>query len=109
MFLRIVLESFENLLEALEKRNNLLNKYGIILYNDNGLTENLKEFAYILIQASLFSDEGITKKELGEALDISASTVDKRLAKLKNILIEDKSGRATKYLIDLNKLHESDS
>lgn len=109
MFLRIVLESFENLSEALEKRSNLLNKYGIILYNDNGLTEDLKEFAYILIQASLFSDEGITKKELGEALDISASTVDKRLAKLKNILIEDKSGRATKYLIDLNKLHESDS
>lgn len=107
MFLNIVLESFENLSDALEKRYNLLNKYGNILYNTD-VSEDLKEFAYVLLQASLFSDEGITKKELEAELNISASTVDKRLKKLKSILIKDKSGRAARYLIDLNKLADMD-
>lgn len=106
MFLNIILEAFENLLDALEKRKDLLTKYLDIINNDEQLSEELRNFAFILIQVSLFSDEGISKKELGEELEISPSTVDKRLAKLRNagLLIEDKSGRATKYLINLNRL-----
>lgn len=106
MFLNIILESFENLYSALEKRNSLLNKYLDIIKHDEKMSEEVKAFVFILVQASLFSDEGITKKELGSGLDISPSTVDKRLNKLRdmNILIEDKSGRAAKYLVDLNKL-----
>lgn len=106
MFLNIVLESFENLYDALEKRKNLLEKYAIAINEDDKMSKETKEFAFVLIQASLFSDEGITKRELCTELDISPSTVDKRLSKIRNMnmLIEDKSGRATKYLIDLNKL-----
>ncbi len=106
MFLNIILEAFENLYEALEKRKSLLDKYLDIIEKDNTMTEEIVEFAFILIQASLFSDDGITKKELGAELNISPSTVDKRLAKLRNMnmLIEDKSGRAVKYLMDLNRL-----
>ncbi len=106
MFLHIVLESFENLYDALEKRKNLLGKYlGVIEQNDK-MSEELQDFVFVLVQVSLFSDEGITKKELSEALNISLSTVDKRLDKIRkmNMLLEDKSGRATKYLIDLNVL-----
>ena len=104
MFLNIVLESFENLYEALEKRKNLLVKYSEIIEN-NDMEEELKKFTYVLTQASLFSNEGITKKQLGMELNISPSTVDKRLAKLrqKGLLLEE-SGKPAKYTIDLNKM-----
>jgi len=106
MFLNVILESFENLYDALEKRSNQLSKYNDILDNATNMSEELKAFAFVLIQAALFSDEGLTKKQLESELDISPSTIDKRLAKLRamDILLEDKSSRAIKYLIDLNKL-----
>ena len=106
MFLHIILESFENLYDALEKRNNQLSKYSDIFDSKTEMSDELREFAFILIQAALFSDEGITKKQLGIELGISPSTVDKRLAKLRtmNILLEEKSGRAVKYSINLNEL-----
>ena len=84
MFLNIILESFENLYEALEKRKNLLSKYSEIIENSD-MNEELKIFTYVLTQASLFSNEGITKRQLGIELDISPSTVDKRLSKLRQM------------------------
>ncbi len=104
MFLEIILEAFENLHEALEKRKGLLNRYCSALCEDREMPEEIKEFAFLLVQTSLFADEGITKKELGEELGISPSTVDKRLAKVRemNILLEDRSGRAVRYTVDLN-------
>lgn len=106
MFLNIILESFENLYDALEKRNNQLSKFSNILESNASLSDELREFAFVLVQAALFSNEGITKKQLGVELEISPSTVDKRLAKLRtmNLLLEEKSGRAVRYLIDLNRL-----
>ena len=106
MFLNVILESFENLYDALEKRSNQLSKYNAILVNATNMSEDLKAFAFVLIQAALFSDEGFTKKQLEIELDISPSTIDKRLAKLRamDMLLEDRSGRSVKYLIDLNKL-----
>lgn len=105
MFLNIILESFENLCEALEKRQNLLSKCSEILENNSEMTEDLFSFANILTQAALFSNEGITKKQLAFELEISLSTVDKRLAKLRKMgmLIEEKC-KPAKYLINLNKL-----
>lgn len=104
MFLNIILESFENLYEALEKRKNLLSKYSEIIENSD-MNEELKIFTYVLTQASLFSNEGITKRQLGIELDISPSTVDKRLSKLRQreMLLEE-NGKPAKYMIDLNKL-----
>ena len=104
MFLNIILESFENLYEALEKRKNLLSKYSEIIEN-NDMQEELKKFTYVLTQATLFSNEGITKKQLGLELNISPSTVDKRLAKLRQggMLLEE-SGKPARYMIDLNEL-----
>lgn len=105
MFLNIILESFENLYEALQKRQNLLSKCSDILASNNEMTEDLFSFAYILTQTALFSNEGITKKQLAFELQISLSTVDKRLAKLRkmDMLLEEKC-KPAKYLINLNKL-----
>lgn len=104
MFLNIILESFENLYEALEKRKNLLSKYSEIIENSD-MNEELKIFTYILTQASLFSNEGITKRQLGIELDISPSTVDKRLSKLRQMeMLLEENGKPARYMIDLNKL-----
>lgn len=105
MFLNIILESFQNLYEALEKRSNLLLTFSDTINGNSYISEDLKAFALILTQTSLFSSEGITKKQLEAELEISESTVNKRLAKLREagLLIEEKC-KPAKYLIDLNKL-----
>ncbi len=105
MFLGIILESFENLYDALEKRKNLLDKYSNSIESNDEMSAELKTFAFVLTQAALFSNEGVTKKKLVSELEISPSTVDKRLAKLRamGMLIEE-SGKPAKYLMDLNKL-----
>ena len=105
MFLNIILESFQNLYDALEKRNNLLLKFSDVIDSSLEMSDDLKAFANILIQVSLFSNEGITKKQLGLELDISESTVNKRLANLRKtgLLLEEKC-KPAKYMMDLNKL-----
>ena len=105
MFLSIILESFQNLYDALEKRSNLLLKFSKNIDCNFEMSEDLKKFSNILTQVSLFSNEGITKKQLRLALEISESTVDKRLAKLREmgLLIEEKC-KPAKYLMDLKKL-----
>lgn len=105
MFLNIILESFQNLYDALEKRINHLLKFSNVIDSNSQMSDELKAFANILIQVSLFSNEGITKKQLGLQLDISESTVNKRLAKLREmgLLLEEKC-KPAKYMMDLNKL-----
>ena len=105
MFLNIILESFQNLYDALEKRINYLLKFSNVIDSNSKMSDDLKAFANILIQVSLFSNEGITKKQLGLELDISESTVNKRLAKLREmgLLLEEKC-KPAKYMMDLNKL-----
>ena len=105
MFLNIILESFQNLYDALEKRINHLLKFSNVIESNSKMSDELKAFANILIQVSLFSNEGITKKQLGLELDISESTVNKRLTKLREmgLLLEEKC-KPAKYMMDLNKL-----
>ena len=105
MFLNIILESFQNLYDALEKRINYLLKFSNVIDSNSKMSDDLKAFANILIQVSLFSNEGITKKQLGLELDISESTVNKRLAKLREmgLLLEEKC-KPAKYMLDLNEL-----
>ena len=75
-----------------------------ILENNKRMSEEQKAFAFVLIQASLFSNEGITKKQLEAELSISESTVNKRLTKLRELgLLLEESGKPAKYLIDLKQ------
>ena len=87
------------------RRRNLLYKYSSVIENIDELSEETKKFASILTQAALFSSEGITKKELGMILNISPSTVDKRLAKLREMgMLLEENCKPAKYLINLNVL-----
>lgn len=104
-FLGIVCKSFENLYEALCKRASLLDE-GYSRLKENQLFEDkeLEELAYILLQAALFSREGINKNSLCMVLGISISTLDKRLAKVGDFLSIQKIGKVKYYSFNIEKL-----
>ena len=111
MFLAIVCESFEKLYTALEKRCDSLSHYRKLIYEiyeTNSFADEEKMFCDILLQTTLFSDKGITKKKLCDELKISPSTVDKRLDKVRktNLLAEKKGERAYQYALELSLLTE---
>lgn len=111
MFLTIVCESFEKLYAALEKRCNSLSHYRKLIYEiykTNSFSDEEKLFCDSLLQTTLFSDKGITKKKLCDELKISPSTVDKRLDKVRktNLLAEKKGERAYQYALELSLLTE---
>lgn len=107
MFLNIIDESFENLYEALDKRKTALESYKNKLQERSDLSDAiLNWFCYNLLLASLFSNKGLSKKELGELYGISPSTVDNRLDTVRKagILKEEKGSREKLYSLDLEKL-----
>lgn len=110
MFLSIIREAFQNLHAALTKRNEALKLYRKMIKQLHTLSNDEKLFCDILLQATLFSNKGITKKTLSQVADISPSTVDKRLALIRNIhlLIENKEERAVKYSLDLERLQATE-
>ena len=80
MFFDVVLNSMHQLMEALEKRFLALENYGeMIKLLPKGTDEKYRMLYDILIQASLFSEEGISKQEIANVLKISKQTVDNRI------------------------------
>ncbi len=108
MFLSIIRDSFSNLLMALKKRSEWLTYYRGKIGEMGPFSEDEDQFFDIVLQATLFSESGISKKELGEVLEISPSTVNKRLAKLREtgLLCESKVSRASVYTLDLESMKE---
>ncbi len=103
MFLSIIRDSFSNLLMALQKRSERLSYYRGKMGELGPFSEDEDQFFDIVLQATLFSESGITRKELGEVLEISPSTVNKRLAKLREtgLLLENRVSRSSVYTLDL--------
>lgn len=107
MFLNIINESFEKLFSALSERFETLNNYQAILNQTKDISnKDLLDLAYVLIQATLFSNNGINKKELCDYFNISINTLDKRLQKIKerDYLIENKLGRTLFFSFNIDKM-----
>lgn len=68
----------------------------------------METIAYLLIQAELFSENGITTSELLEAIDVTPATLRKRLAKFDDcqLLIKERLGHHKTYRLNLKKLIE---
>lgn len=106
MFLKIIDISHKQLYSALEKRANDLDRYNYLLGKMlTGKSETLINLYYVLVQAALFSNNGITLKELTRELDISGNTLRKMLGDIpQRLLITDKSEREYHYLMNLEEL-----
>ena len=109
MFVDIVEESMTQLYNALNNRKNLLIYYSdAIPYFYKGLDNKYDNIYYQLVQATLFSENGITIKELMVTNELSKSTIISRLNEIKKseILIEKKIGKSNYYNLDLEKVDQ---
>ena len=108
MFLEIVEKSMKQLEAALTKRYRKLTMYSEIIDKNLDLNAKQSQFCFYLLQAALFSSDGISTSDLTDCLEISSSTTLKRLSFFKNsnLLKEKKIGHSKFYMLDLDRLNE---
>ena len=112
MFTDIIEESMKQLEEALKKRHQKLMYYrDRIQYLPMGLKEKYIDFYDYLLQASLFSESGISVEELKGLMRVSRPTVFNRLKDLSEYnLIEKKSlGNNRYYNLNLDEVEKLSS
>lgn len=112
MFTDIIEESMKQLEEALQKRHQKLMYYRErIQYLPMGLNEKYIDFYDYLLQASLFSESGISVEELKGLMRVSRPTVFNRLKNLSEYnLIEKKSlGNSSYYNLNLDEVEKLSS
>ena len=108
MMLGMIKESVLQLEDALQKRKTRLDQYRDLLSNLPIGESKSGRMCYVLIQAALFSEHGISTKELQECLENSYSTVKKGLdfIEKEGLLIKEKVGKENFYSLDLSKLDQ---
>lgn len=112
MFTDIIEESMRQLEEALQKRHQKLMYYrDRIQYLPMGLNEKYIDFYDYLLQASLFSESGISVEEIKGLMRVSRPTVFKRLKDLSEYnLIDKKSlGNSSYYNLNLDEVEKLSS
>ena len=110
MFTDIIYDSLNKLVYALEKRLQQLNHYmECIYFLPNGLNKKYTNLYFLLIQASLFSENGISTKELIEMMRVSRGTVTNRLKELSNydLVIKKSFGNIRCYSLNLDKIDKT--
>lgn len=106
MMLQMILESIKELKESLERKKFDWAKYQKMLRNYPNLEKkNVEETYNVLLQAALFSECGISTKELQAVFELSYSSVRNLLQNIpEDILISTKRGREKYYKLDLSVL-----
>lgn len=106
MFLSIVDKAEKQLVEALEKRKEKLDFYAeAIKLLPYGNDEQMETLYYLLVQASLFSENGIPIKDLQDCMHLSFNPLKARLTKIPPELIEIKQvGRNKYYMLNLKNV-----
>lgn len=107
-FLHIVETSMSQLKSALERRYHDLEHYSKLLgslpfiHGDQDLTT----VGFVLIQASLFSENGISTQELLEIVNVTRATLTKRLAVFRehDLLLSHTAGGKKFYTLNLDRL-----
>ncbi|MDO4863477.1 MAG: Fic family protein, partial [Ruminococcus sp.] len=108
MFLDIILLSTEQLVESLQARLEMLNTYsGIIPKLPLGENSKHGDLYYLLVQATLFSELGISTYDLLDILKITRSTLNSRLKQIPDGLLIIKKEKNNKfYSLDLRLVDE---
>ncbi len=105
MFTNILDDSMHQLVKALEKRLYQLERYFQCIPNlPYASKQKYFDLYYLLIQASLFSENGISTQELMDLTKVSRTTVTNRLKVLSNeqLIIKKHLGNICCYSLDLN-------
>ncbi len=108
MFLGIVDVSMQQLYLALSERSEKLVHYiNLITKLPNAEDESMCRLYDYLIQATLFSNIGISQKELEYEMEMTYNTVHSRLKRIpERLLITNKQGNRSFYLLSLNAVDE---
>lgn len=108
MFLEIVDISMQQLYQALSERSEKLMHYlNLITQLPNADDESMCRIYDYLIQAALFSNIGISQKELEYEMGLSYNTVRSRLKRIpEKLLITNKQGNRSFYLLNLKAADE---
>lgn len=74
----------------------------------NGTNAKFKDLYFLLIQAGLFAEDGISRKTLMKTLDVSYRTLSTRLETIaaNGLLVKLKKGKSYYYKLDLNALDD---
>lgn len=106
MFLSLVDISMKQLYDEIKSRLDKLNFYrGVCPILPNADHKDIVTLYYVLIQAALFSEDGISQKELEDFLNASYSSVRNKLSSIPaDLLIKNTRERHAYYMLDLDKV-----
>ena len=110
MFLNIIDISQEKLCEALEERSEALRRYEelikkYMIKTTGSCENNIFNLYFVLAQATLFSENGISQKELIEVSGVSYNKFKSDLEKIpENMIITTREGRFIHYKLNLEEL-----
>jgi Fic family protein len=100
-FLDIIEEEYNNSIEYAKSKKELLDKINkeIIEKNNDKYSKHQSNVLWVLAQAYVFSDFGVTAQDISEIVGVSVKTIRRVLASFKNegILKEEKYSKAMFY------------
>ena len=106
-FLELIEESIENLCSTLEARGEKLKFYHDKLEKYAEQNKHLSSIMYILLQNSLFADEGISINDIAKIVNLGSSTVRACIKQIpEDILMISQSGRMHIYDVNLDRVAE---
>ena len=110
-FFDLIIESIKELIDSLNKKRLMLCHYGSIAENIFKNDEKAFTITFILIQNTLFGDDGISIKDIASDSEVGVSKVRKTIKLLtdKNLLYIKKYGKKNIYDINLDKFAEYES
>ena len=108
MMLEMLLAASVDLRDSLKRKLVSWNKYENLADSLAKNDAKLNRTYSLLIQAALFSERGISVKEVMEVLEVSYSTVKNLLKRVADagLLLEKKDGHTKFYQINLQKLDD---
>lgn len=106
-FIDMIYDAEESLLEELTERYDRMIYYTSIV--ENKVTDPKMKAMYLaLVQATLFSHNGASLRDLEKALGIKPSAITLRLKKVENgLLLRDRINRESVFKLDLQKFEQN--
>lgn len=106
MFLSLVDISMKQLCDEIKNKLDKFNFYGDLCPKlPNADHKDIERLYYVLIQAALFSENGISQKELESFFNVSYSSVRNKLSSIPaDLLIKNTRERHAYYMLDLDKV-----